>query len=128
MCGSIVAVTTGPLQGSVVQILKVHRTADASLVHTALDADKSLTEQRGGWHCWNAAVLAHVCRLQLPSEAPCERWGSLLHRLYDPGQGMPPERNACRLFLKEAGFQFLGADHDESFVKAMRISVVLTPS
>ena len=32
---------------------------------------------------------------------------------------MPPERNACRLFLKEAGFQFLGADHDESFVQAI---------
>ena len=71
------------------------------------------------WHCWNAGLIAHMCRLQLPSEAPCERWGSLLHNKYDPGQGIPPERSACRLFLKESGLQFVGAEQDESFVKAI---------
>ena len=119
--GSIVAVTTGPLRGSVVKVHELHREADAALVHAALDVDKSLNAPRGrgAWHCWNAAVLAHMCRLQLPSEAPCERWGSLLHNLYDPMQGIPPERSACRLFLKEAGLQFIGSERDESFVKAI---------
>ena len=117
--GSIVAVTMGPLRCSVAKVRKLHRAADAGLVHAALDMDKSLNKPVGDWHCWNAALLAHMCRLQLPSEAPCERWGSLLHNLYDPVQGIPPERSACRLFLKEAGLQFIGSERDESFVSAI---------
>ena len=115
----MVAVTKGPLRGSVAKIRKLHRAADAALVHAALDVDKSVNAPVGDWHCWNAAFLAHMCRLQLPSEAPCERWGSLLHNLYDPVQGIPPERVACRLFLKEAGLQFIGSERDESFVEAI---------
>ena len=41
---NIVAVTKEPLRGKVVKVHKLHRAADAALVHAALDVDKSLSE------------------------------------------------------------------------------------
>ena len=117
--GCVVAIASGPLQGSLARVCKLHRRADATSIHAAIDLDQSLNAPGPSGHCWNAALVSHMCRLQLPSEAPCERWGSLLHNSYDPVQGANPERSACRLFLKEAGLSFVGAERDETFVDAV---------
>ena len=42
-----------------------------------------------------------------------------MHCHYDAQQTLPPERSANRLFLKEAGAQFVGSQRDEAFVEAV---------
>ena len=120
----VVALATGPLRNSLVVICKLHREADATAIHAAIDCDPTLhapAEVSNGFveHCWNAGVVAHMSRLQAPEEAPCERWGSLMHSNFSADQKHPPERHACRLFLKEAGCKFVGGRQDEVFVHAV---------
>ena len=120
----VVALASGPLRNSLLVICKLHREADATAIHAAIDCDPTLHAPAGLSngiieHCWNAGVVAHMSRLQEPEEAPCERWGSLMHSNFSADQKHPPERHACRLFLKEAGCTFVGGRQDEAFVHAV---------
>ena len=60
-------------------------------------------------HCWHVVKTAHRTRLMRGRDATCERWGSLLHQLFDANPTMP-HRYVARLFVREAG---LGGEASE---------------
>ena len=68
-------------------------------------------------HAFHAAFLLACCRTMQAASSTCERVGSLLGRLFDKGSNMTPSRVASRLRLYEMGFEGLGGDRDEAFVK-----------
>ena len=54
-------------------------------------------------HCWHVVRLVHRMRLLRGQEACCERWGSLLHQLWDASSHWNAGTVAGRLQLREAG-------------------------
>ena len=54
-------------------------------------------------HCWHIVRLYMRCRLKAP-ESVCERWGSLMHMLWDSVCGWQPHRIVSRLFMRESRF------------------------
>ena len=113
-----------PLQGKLVQIVSTRREVDVALVARAIDMDPSIsrpsdTKVAGAVHCYHACEVHHFSRLLHPSEAACERWGSLLHQLFDDEQNLQPWRMANRLFLRESGLQFIGDPRDEEFLSTV---------
>ena len=46
-------------------------------------------------------------------ESGCERWGSLLHSLWDSVSGWGPDRMVSRLLIREAGFDGVSLEHDD---------------
>lgn len=48
-------------------------------------------------------------------EACCERWGNLLHHLWDSTPHLAPDRLVCRLFIREVGLECFGNERDEHF-------------
>jgi len=106
-----------PAPGRLVQIVALQRRVDAGLVARDIDLDPLLNApDAAGFHCYVACDLHHMSRFLHPSEAACERWGSLMHQLFDDEQNMPPWRTADRLFLRESGLHFLGSPADEDFI------------
>ena len=58
---------------------------------------------RYGDHCWHAVRVYMRCRLKAP-ESVCERWGSLMHMLWDSVSGWQPHRIVSRLFMRQSRF------------------------
>ena len=74
-------------------------------------------------HCWFAVRVYMRCRLMRAPESGCERWGSLLHDLWDANAGWKPHRMVSRLLLREAGLDGV-CDDCESIVN--ELGLVLT--
>ena len=109
-----------PFQRRLLRIESENRVGDPSKVARAIDLQPEINRQNQvGEHCWHACDLHHVCRFLHPRESACERWGSLIHRLYESDQNYPPWRVASRLFLREAGLGFVGRPGDEEFISAL---------
>ena len=87
-----------PLKGRLVRIIALDTVVDPSLVAAAIDTDPLLNAPGGAGtiHCHHACDLHHFTRFLHPAESACERWGSLLHQLFDSEQTMPPHRMANR--------------------------------
>ena len=46
----------------------------------------------------------------MPPESGCERWGSLMHSLWDPVANPEPHRMVARLHVREAGYDGCGRE------------------
>ena len=69
---------------------------------------------KSGNHCWHAVRVYLRSRMQRAPESGVERWGSLLHDLWDVKAGWHPARMVSRLHIREAGVQ--GSSTDENLV------------
>ena len=112
---------TGPsdaLRGRWVRIVGEHREPSRGAVAASLDIESALSGLcAGGRHCWHIARMHHRSRHMRGVEAACERWGSLIHSLWDDVAGLGPSRMVTRLLLKESGLLCQGAPQDEAFVR-----------
>lgn len=64
-------------------------------------------------HCWHALRVYMRSRMMKAPESGCERWGSLLHSLWDSVSGWGPDRMVSRLLIREAGFDGVSPDHED---------------
>ena len=107
-------------EGQLVRVCGHRHEIDASAISAAIDTDPYFSRMDTyGQHCYHACDANHFCRFIHPPEAVCERWGSILHQLYDDEQNLPPWRLAARLFLRESGLRFVGGAQDEEFVSTI---------
>lgn len=99
--GSFASVGSQPFKGKVVRIVGTNVTLDEDAVLASLESDPCFTAPDSeGLHCWHAVRLCHRVRMMRCRDATCERWGSLLHHLFDPNPTRP-HRYAARLFIRE---------------------------
>ena len=76
---------------------------------SSLLADKAFVfPDVNGAHCWHAVRVYMRCRLRAP-ESVVERWGSLMHMLWDSVGGWQPHRIVSLLFMRQS--QFLDKPH-----------------
>jgi hypothetical protein len=91
--------------GKLVRIVALDWQLDEARLASSLLADKTFVfPDRSGAHCWHAVRAYMRCRLKAP-ESVCERWGSLMHMLWDSVGGWQPHRIVARLFMRESQFQ-----------------------
>ena len=122
--GGVAAVARGPLRGKHVRLEEREGEVDASALGASLDTvqDFNLPDDRGV-HCWHSVRMHHRCRLLRANESPCERWGSLVHMLWDSYAGWQPHRVVARLFIREAGFACRGDELSEGVVREIARSL-----
>jgi len=114
--GSAASVSTIPHIGRWVRVRQIKHVVVVSEMHAMLDTDPELNREQDGHHCWHACRLAHRCRLLRGPESECERWGSYLHHLWSPVQGLEPWRMSARLMIRECGLAGHGGQFEESVV------------
>jgi hypothetical protein len=119
--GSLAALAVAPHRGKVVRVMAVERQIDVSAVSASIDTDPTITAPKLGQliHCWHAARVHHRCRCFGSAESCCERWGSLLHQLFDTDNSLGAGRLVNRLHLREAKVQCIGGARDENLVAAI---------
>ena len=71
----------------------------------------------GARSSWMAGRVHHRCRVLYPPEAVCERLGSIMHDLFDPGQHLTPGPLVDRLLLAQAYVWCCGSARDEWLVR-----------
>ena len=64
-------------------------------------------------HCWHVLRVYMRSRMMKAPESGCERWGSLLHSLWDSVSGWGPDRMVSRLLIREAGFDGVSLEHED---------------
>ena len=115
--GAIASLAGSVLRGRWVKVLAVERNFDIRAMAARLDLDAQFCRRRDPHgHCWHAVRIHHRCRHLRGIETVCEKWGSLLHTLYNDVAGLGPARMAVRLFLRESGLRCQGSQTDEHFV------------
>ena len=91
-----------PGRGKLVQIQALDWQLDESRLASSLLTDKTFVfPDTSGAHCWHVVRVFMRCRLKAP-ESVCERWGSLMHMLWDSVGGWQPHRIVSRLFMRES--------------------------
>lgn len=102
--------------GRLVRVQNYQDSVDEQALASAFISDRSLVfPDSGGRHCWHAVRIYLRCRLVRGPESSCERWGSLLHDLWDSISGWQPHRMVSRLLLREAGLS--GGSDSEALVQ-----------
>ena len=102
--GSFATVISPPHRGKVVRVIALTQELQESGLASSLHSDKSLVfPDTQGRHCWHAVRVYLRSRLRSP-ESVCERWGSLMHMLWDSVCGWGPHRVVSRLFIRESEF------------------------
>ncbi len=92
------------MAGCCVEVLACRGDVDEEAIAAALFTDQSFViPDSSGIHCWHAVRTYMRARLQRAPESECERWGSLLHDLWDEVSGWEPHRMVSRLLIREAG-------------------------
>ena len=114
--GALVSLASPPFVGRWVRIAAAKWEVRGSEVAALLCTDALLCAEENGQHCWHAARLAHRARLLRGPESACERWGSFLHNLWSPTQGLPPWRMSARLMLRESGLDGGGSVQEEELI------------
>ena len=103
-CGSFASLLSPGSNSKLVRVTALEREVDESRLASSLVSDKSLVFPDGsGDHCWHAVRVYLRARLKAP-ESVCERWGSLMHMLWDSVGGWQPHRIVSRLFMRESQF------------------------
>ena len=98
------------------RLVRVHATMGAPVeeqIARALLTDPAFAapDSTGG-HCWHAIRVYMRASLLRAPESGCERWGSLLHALWDPVASPEPHRMVSRLLIREAGYDGTGSRED----------------
>ena len=91
-------------RGTLVYVTALDCQLDESRLASSLLKDKRfvLPDEHGA-HCWHAVRVYMRSRLKAP-ESVCERWGSLMHSLWDSVAGWQPHRIVSRLFMRQSRF------------------------
>lgn len=86
--GSYASLVHHDLAGKWVQVVGVRREIDVGAVAASIDLGARFSQPaHGGRHCWHVARILHRLRHVRGVEVACERWGSLLHSLWDDVAG-----------------------------------------
>ena len=125
------------LRGKVVTVVGAKRALDHGALEAALATLPKFTAPGvDGAHCYHAVRLVHRVRLLRAVDSCCERWGSMIHQLWDGNNMWHPMRIAGRLLLRDAGLaehtpaaegvvaevsHFLGTRGMDPFVKDCRL-------
>ena len=100
--GSFASVAVRPFKGKFVRVVGATAIVDEDALLATLETDPAFTRPDAqGIHCWHVVKTAHRTRLMRGRDATCERWGSLLHQLFDANPTRP-HRYVARLFVREA--------------------------
>ena len=92
------------LRGKVVTVVGAKRALDHGALEAALATLPKFTAPGvDGAHCYHAVRLVHRVRLLRAVDSCCERWGSMIHQLWDGNNMWHPMRIAGRLLLRDAG-------------------------
>ncbi len=92
------------LRGKVVTVVGTKRALDDVALEAALATLPHFAAPgEDGAHCYHAVRLVHRVRLLRAVESCCERWGSIIHQLWDGNNMWHPMRIAGRLLLRDAG-------------------------
>ena len=112
--GCFASMSVGSFKGKLVLVLAEHRELDEAALVSSLfgETDFALPFAEAGAaqihvhplavsgdHCWHALRTYMRSRIKAP-ESVVERWGSLLHMLWDDVCGWQPHRLVTRLFLR----------------------------
>ena len=109
-----------PKSGCWVLVVEEIRVLNPGAVAASLDLDLRFSAPgAGNRHAWHAVRLHHRMRHVRGVEAACERWGSMLHTLWDDIAGMRAGRLTTRLLLRESGLRCIGSVEDEAFVEEL---------
>ncbi len=111
--GVMGVINAKPWKNKLIHVIAVERKLDPSAVSASLDGEHAFA--MGG--CWHAVRLHHRCRCFGSVESCCERYGSLLHSLFDAGQHLSPGQLVARLHLREGQLCCLGSSRDEQIVQ-----------
>ena len=91
-------------RGTLVYVTALDCQLDESRLASSLLKDKRFVlPDEDGAHCWHAVRVYMRSRMKAP-ESVCERWGSLLHCLWDSVAGWQPHRVVSRLFVRQSRF------------------------
>ena len=72
------------LRGKVVTVVGAKRALDHGALEAALATLPKITAPGDdGAHCYHAVRLVHRVRLLRAVDSCCERWGSMIHQLWD---------------------------------------------
>ena len=122
--GSFASLATPRLKGRLVRVVASTGGPDEEAIASALFGDRRIVfPGADGKHCWFAVRVYMRSRLMRAPESGCERWGSLLHDLWDANAGWKPHRMVSRLLMREAGMDGI-ADDCEAVVN--ELALVLT--
>ena len=101
--GCYATVAGAPFVKKLVLVVRVKRILLEDAVDGSVDEDPFFTHPNGSApHCWHAVLVHLKARLTRAVESGCERWGSLIHTLWDSVAGWQPQRMVARLFIREA--------------------------
>ena len=125
--GDLCSLGKGRMRGRWVQVCEEHRQFSREALAAALDLDPSFNRPGPALdHCWHIVRVHHRTRQMRGVEACSERWGSLMHMLWDDVAASGPDRIATRLLLRESGLACVGAPQDESFLRSLAVILVET--
>ena len=111
-----------PVRGQNCTATAAETVLDDSAVAASMLGDKLFTSPDSfGAHCWHAVQVFHWSRMMRGPESSCERWGSLMHCLWDSVAGWGPHRIVSRLFIRESGFQ--GSACDEAVIHEITLAL-----
>ena len=100
--GSFAAVRLRGCGFKLVRVVAFEWELDERRLLSSLVTDKSFVfPDQYGDHCYHAVRIYMRSRLKAP-ESVCERWGSLMHMLWDQVCGWQPHRIVHRLFIRES--------------------------
>jgi hypothetical protein len=114
--GSFASLASSCLKGHLVRVVHIGEgTANEVGIASTMMTDRRMVfPDKHGRHCWHAVRVYLRTRMQRAPESGVERWGSLLHDLWDVKAGWHPARMVSRLHIREAGVQ--GSATDENLV------------
>ena len=122
--GSFASLATPRQRGKLVRVVGSAGGFAEEAIASVMFGDRGIVfPSADGAHCWFAVRVYMRCRLMRAPESGCERWGSLLHDLWDANAGWKPHRMVSRLLLREAGLDGF-CDDCQSIVN--ELAVVLT--
>ena len=112
--GSLASLTApARLRGKVVTVIWAKRALDDVALEAALATLPDLSAPGAdGDHCYHVVRLIHRVRLLRAVESCCERWGSIIHQLWDGQSVWHPRRIAGRLLMRDSGLGEISSESE----------------
>ena len=101
--GSFASLAFGSLRGKVVRVVGADFVLEESAIAASLLSDRFFSFPSAGTYCWHAVRVFLRSWMMRGPETSVERWGSLMHMLWDGTAGWNPHRVVSRLLIREAG-------------------------